>query len=134
MNALTELRRLQQALVDTLATVQLEADSVNKAIEIFEREQNKLADQSARRANGKEFSGMGLADSCRKIVGSKFISPLEVRNELVAGGYPIKSTKGKLLGSVYSTMRRSQIKGDFEARKEDGRWYFRKKSKKGEIT
>ena len=47
MNALTELRRLQQALVDTLATVQLEADSVNKAIEIFEREQNKLSDQSS---------------------------------------------------------------------------------------
>ena len=127
MDTVTELRRLHRTLLDTLATVQLEVDSVNKAIEIFEREQNKLADQSARRANGEEFSDMGLANSCRKIVGSKFISPLEVRNELVAGGYPIKSTKGKLLGSVYATMRRDQKKGEFEARKEDGRWCFRKK-------
>ena len=126
MNALTELRRLQRVLLDTLATVQLEADSINKAIEILEREQNKLADQNA---NGKEFSNIGLADACRKIIRSEFISPLEVRNQLVAGGYPFKSTKGKLLGSVYSTIKRSERKGELEAQKEDGRWCFRKKSK-----
>ena len=125
MNALTELRRIQGTLLRKIETAQLEVDAINKTIEILER-QNSKPDH---RASGKEFSDMGLADSCRKIIGAELISPLEVRNRLVAGGYPIKSTKGKLLGSVYATVKRAERKGELEAQKEDGRWCFRKKSK-----
>ncbi len=131
MNALMELKRIRRTVLQDLEKVQLEVDAIDKTIGILERRQNQELEHIV---NGKEFSNQGLTDGCRQIVGSEFISPLEVRNRLLAGGYPIKSTKGKFLGSVYSTLKRIEKNGELEARKEDGRWCFRKRSPKSEIT
>ncbi len=125
MEAIRELTRIKQRKHDQLRALQFEVDAIDKAIELLERE-----DQSEGSASkSKEFAKTGFADGCRSIVGPEFITPLEVRDRLIRGGFKHKS-KAKALSGVYATLKRlAGANGLFEVGKLNGKKAYRVKQK-----
>ena len=123
MEAIRELTKLQQRKHDQLRELQVEVDAIDKAIELLEREKQS----EALTGTSKEFAKTGFADGCRSIVGPEFITPLEVRDRLIRGGFKHKS-KSKVLGGVYATLKRlAGPKGPFDVGARDGRKVYRMK-------
>ncbi len=121
--AIRELTKVRQRLHDQLHELQVEVDAIEKAINVLDREDQN--DGSA--STNKEFAKTGFADGCRSIVGSEFITPLEVRDRLIRGGFKHKS-KSKVLGGVYATLKRlAGPKGPFDVGARDGRKVYRMK-------
>jgi len=124
MEAVKELTRLRERIQLQLRELQSELDAIDKAVQLLEREGRR----SASSVNEKQFAKFGLSDAVRKIVGDEWISPTEVRDVLMQGGYPNKG-KGKLLGSVFATLKRLGIgnKAEFEMKRIDDKIKYRKK-------
>ena len=116
MTAIDELERVKQGIESQIQSLRAELDAIDKAISVLKREQTR---PSTLGRSAEDFSKMGLSDACRKIVGEEFISPVIVRDRLRAGAYP-NQDKGKLLGSVYATVKRLAESGEFEAQKVEG--------------
>jgi hypothetical protein len=101
MQAKEELTQLRGRLSEQITALESEMAIVDKTIELLERE-----DRSSRTASrAQRFRKVGLSDAIRQIVASEWVSPTEVRDELMRGGYP-NGDKSKLLGSVFATMKR----------------------------
>lgn len=129
MQAKQELTHLKERLNAQIVALQSEMAIVDKAIQLLERE-----GQSSQPApeQAKQFRTVGLSDAIRQTVASEWISPTEVRDELMRGGYPNKD-KSKLLGSVFATMKR--LTGStFEARRIDGKLKYRVRQQSSAIA
>ena len=123
MDAIRELTKLQQRKHDQLCALQVEVDTIDKAIELLERENQSEGLTST----SKEFAKTGFADGCRSIVGPEFVTPPEVRDRLIRGGFKHES-KIKVLGGVYSTLKRlAGPNGPFEAGTMNGKKAYRMK-------
>jgi len=125
-----ELTQIKHRLESTIRSCQTELDAINKAIELVQREQGGkstlISTDGSRKVN--EFARLGLSDACRHVVGAEFISPSEVRDSLLLGGYPIpKKGKGRLLNYVFVTLKRlSDTGGEFERGKKNGKFAVRR--------
>ncbi len=120
MQAKQELKRLKEKLNAQITALQSEMAIIDKAIQLLEREGKS---SPAATQQGKYFRTVGLSDAIREIVAAEWISPTEVRDRLMRGGYPNKD-KSKLLGSVFATMKR--LGGSvFEMKRIDGKLKYR---------
>ncbi len=61
-----------------------------------------------------------------RIVASEWISPADVRNQMMSGGFK-NDDKAKLLSYVFATLKRLASKGEFEGKKLDGKMKYRKR-------
>ena len=113
MKAGEELLQLRQRLSDRLNVLHVELETVDASIRLIERE------KGLEPSTHHEFAKMGLTESCLRILDADFISPAEVRDLLIQGGYP-KSDRQRLLGSVYATLKRLHGAGKVEFRKPRG--------------
>lgn len=124
MQAKKELMQLNEKLQQQIAVLQAEQATVYKAIQLLERE--NLSGATPTGSQDHRFRKVGLSDTCRKIMGSDWASPLEVREQMVLGGYKV-ADKSKLLGYVFATLKRLAAKGELEGRKVDGKMKYRKR-------
>ncbi len=123
MEATRELVRIKQRKQDQLRELQVEVDAIDKAVELLERESQSEGSTST----SKEFAKTGFADGCRSIVGPEFVTPLEVRDRLIRGGFKHES-KSKVLSGVYATLKRlAGPNGPFEAGTMNGKKAYRMK-------
>ena len=132
MQAVLELTRVRQKLQEKIVALQSELTSIDRAIEILERESPSRVN-TVNGSSGRQFKKKGLSESCLAIVGSDFVKPSIVRDRLMAGGYPVKS-RTKLLSSVFATLSRLAKLGKLEAGAIDGRRVFRKLIEKLEVS
>src|ERR1700683_2611063 len=123
MQATQELLQLKVKLQKHIFVLQAELETVDKAIQLLEREDRA---PGATGPQDRRFSKLGLSDACRQIVAAEWISPAEGRNSMMQGGFKHDS-KGKLLGSVFATLKRLAAKGEMEGKKVDGRMKYRKR-------
>ncbi len=121
MQAKQELMQLKTKLQQQISVLESEMVTVDKAIQLLEREDHS----GASGPKDARFRKVGLSDACRQIVGSEWASPSEVREALMKGGYKHES-KAKLLGSVFATLKRLAAK-EFEGKKVDGKLKYRKR-------
>jgi len=131
MDTIQELMRVRAGIQDQLRESQSELQAVDTTIKLLQRERQSNIETT----NTKEFAKGGLSDACRGILGSELVTPLQVRDRLMLGGYPAKS-KSKLLSSVYATVKRLAMRGEIEAGKLGGKSAYRKKppAQSGETT
>ena len=123
MEAKRELTRIRKRLHDQLRDLQVEVDAIDMAIKVLEREDEKEGSVS----ESDEFSNTGFADGCRSIVSPEFITPPEVRDRLILGGFKHKD-KTKVLSGVYATLKRlAGSNGPFESGKLNGKKAYRVK-------
>jgi len=122
MQAKQELAQLKEKLQRHIAVLNAEMDTVDKAIRLLDRE-NESSGVTGHQ--DKRFAKVGLSDTCRQIVGNEWISPAEVRDVMMQGGYR-KADKGKLLGSVFATLKRLS-KNELEGKRVDGKMKYRKR-------
>ena len=123
MEAIRELTKIRKRLHDQLRDLQVEVDAIDMAIKVLEREDEKEGSVS----ESDEFSNTGFADGCRSIVGPEFITPPEVRDRLILGGFKHKD-KTKVLSGVYATLKRmAGSNGPFESGKLNGKKAYRVK-------
>jgi hypothetical protein len=123
MAAKHELLQLKDKLQKQISILESEMATVDKAIQLLEREDRV---GGATGPQDKRFRKLGLSATCRKIVGSEWLAPSEVRNQMMQGGY--KSVdKSKLLGYVFATLKRLAAKGEMEGKKVDGKMKYRKR-------
>jgi len=121
MQARDELIRLREKLRAQISVLESEMATVDKAIQLLERENHS----GAAGTQDKRFHKLGLSDACRQIVGSEWISPAEVRDQMMRGGFK-NHNKSKLLGSVFATLKRL-AKNELEGKKMDGKMKYRKR-------
>jgi hypothetical protein len=119
MQAKNELMQLKGKLQKQITVLESEMKTVDAAIQLIERE-NQLEPASPQ---DKRFRKAGLSDACRQIVGSEWISPTEVRNQMMQGGFKNRD-KTKLLAAVFATVKRL-AKKEFEGKKIDGKMKYR---------
>ena len=123
MEATRELLRIKQRKQDQLRELQVEVDAIDKAVELLERESQSEGSTST----SKEFAKTGFADGCRSIVGPEFVTPPEVRDLLIRGGFK-HASKIKVLSGVYATLKRlAGQNGPFEAGTMNGKKAYRMK-------
>jgi hypothetical protein len=122
MQAIQELMQLKEGLQKHIGVLQSEMTTVDKAIQLLERE----GQRSPQSLNDRRFAKIGLSDSCRLIVGDDWISPGEIRDRLMQGGYK-NDSKSKLLGSVFATCKRLAKAGQFEVKRLDEKQKYRKR-------
>ena len=121
MQAKQELMQLKDRLQRQIAVLESEMATVDKAIQLLDRE-----DQSGTTGpRDTRFRKVGLSDACRQIVSDDWISPTEVRNQLMQGGFK-NNDKSKLLAAVFATLKRL-AKKEFEGKKVDGKMKYRKR-------
>jgi hypothetical protein len=130
MEAPRELIRLKQRIENDLRELQGKLDAVNQTMRLLERDGEAKPDIH----RSREFANMGLAEACRAAIQTEFISPAEVRDLLVRGGFPSSTGKTKLLNSIYATIKRLSEKGEFERGKANGRQVFRRPQKRVEAS
>lgn len=123
MQAKQQLMQLKDKLLKQISILESEMATVDKAIQLLEREDRVTG---APGPQDKRFRKVGLSDACRQIVGSEWISPTEVRNAMMEGGFK-NADKSKLLGSVFATLKRLAVKGDLEAKRVDAKMKYRKR-------
>jgi len=106
MDATKELLLLRERLESQLRVLQSEIDSINKAVKLLERERPSFErDKPEQAIKPKQFSSLGVTDAIRSILRGEFVTPLQVRDQLLLGGFP-HSGKSKLLNIVWATMKR----------------------------
>jgi len=121
MQAKHELMRLREKLQKQITVLESEMATVDKAIQLLNREEHPESNGS----HDKRFRNVGLSDACRQIVGVDWISPTEIRNQLIQGGYK-NADKSKLLAAVFATVKRL-AKKELEGKKLDGKMKYRKR-------
>jgi hypothetical protein len=138
MQAIRELEDLKRRLETQIAIIQAELDAISKTITILERETPGASAQMTLPAvQAPQFidtyvaagaQKTGLSDLCRDIMGDRWMAPTDVRDQLMARGYH-NTDKGRLLSSVYATLKRLADTGEMESRKEGGRTIFHRRPK-----
>lgn len=121
MEANHELMQLKQRLQRQITVLESEMATVDKAIQLLEREGHAGANGN----QDKRFRKVGLSDACRQIVGDEWILPSAVRNQIMQGGYR-NNDKAKLLAAVFATLKRLGKK-EFEGKRIDGKMHYRKR-------
>ena len=130
MEVIRELTKVKQRLHDQLRELQVEVDSIERSIKVLERENQKEVSAST----SNEFAKTGFADGCRSVVGAEFITPLEVRDRFIRGGFKHKD-KAKVLGGIYATLKRlAGANGVFEVGQLNGKKAYRLKQKPERLT
>jgi hypothetical protein len=124
MTARTELLQLKERLSKQIAVLESEMATVDRAIQLLERE-HQSGSGGASGSQDKRFRNVGLADACRQIVGSDWISPSEVRNYMMQGGFK-NTNKARLLGGVFATLKRLG-ETELEGKRVDGKLKYRKR-------
>jgi len=119
MQAKNELMQLKAKLQKQIAVLESEMTTVDAAIHLIERENRR----EAAGPEDKRFRKMGLSEACRQIVGPEWISPAEVRTQMMQGGFK-NHDKAKLLSAVFATLKRLAQK-EFEGKKIDGKMKYR---------
>ena len=99
--------------------------TVDKAVQLLDREGKFAATTFTATAQDKRFSKMGLSEACRAIVGGEWTLPSEVRNQMLQGGFKTDDKAG-LLSSVFATLKRLATK-DLEGAKIEGKMRYRKR-------
>lgn len=122
MQAIQELMQLKEGLQKHIGVLQSEMATVDKAIQLLERE----GQRSTQTINEKQFSKTGLSDACRLIVGNEWISPGEIRDRMIQGGFK-NNGKSKLLGSVFATCKRLAASEEFDVGRVDEKQKYRKR-------
>jgi len=122
MQAKQELIQLKGRLQSQISVLESEMATVDAAIQLLEREHNS----GATGLHDNRFRKLGLSDACRQTVGSDWILPSEVRNQMMNGGFKA-ADKSKLLSSVFATLKRLSTKGELEGKKIDGKMKYRKR-------
>jgi hypothetical protein len=122
MDAIHELSDMRNKLENQIRTLKSELEAVEKTIQLLKREN---ATTSPRNAEDKSFSRIGLTEACRKSIGDEWISPSEIREQLLKRGFKTPN-KAKLLNAVFATLRRLAAKGEFEGQRIDGKLKYRK--------
>jgi hypothetical protein len=122
MEAIKELLLLRERLESQLRILQSEVDAVNKAIKVMEREHPESAIKT------KELSSLGVTDAIRRTIKGELITPLQVRDQMILGGFPCPKGKSKLLNIVWATMQRLGESSDYEVGKSDGKFALRRKA------
>lgn len=134
MEAIVELERLKGRLEAQMAALQAEHETISKAIRILEREnpdstpQMILSDTIPVQINApiRPTPEIGLTERCLKIMGDGWMGPADIRDRLLAEKYH-NQDKGKLLSSVYATLKRLKGQSKLESRQnENGRTEFRR--------
>lgn len=120
MQAKRELTQLKERLKQQIAGLESEMATIDRAIQLLEREDQSSPNSLRRR----RFRNVGLSDAIRQVVASEWISPTEVRDELMHGGYP-NEDKNKLLASVFATMKRLGASGGLEVKRVEGKLKYR---------
>lgn len=122
MEAIKELTRIKDKLQAQIHSLEVETAAIEKAIQLLERENRP----ETVLVQEKRFSKLGLSDACREIAGAEWLSPLEVREQLMRGGFK-SDDKVKLLNSVFATLKRLAKMGELEARRVDSKLKYRKR-------
>jgi hypothetical protein len=130
MQAKIELLQLKERLQKQIDVLASEMSTVDKAIELIEREHSSTASGIA--PQNKQFRKLGLADTCRQIVGSDWLTPSEVRARMIQGGYKHEDA-AKLLSAIFATLKRLGTK-ELEGRKIDGKLRYRKRQSATALT
>ena len=76
--------RLKEKLQKQIRVLESELEAIDKAIHLLAREKGSAGPGGHSDA---KFKKLGLSDACRQIVGSEWILPSEVRNQMMQGGY-----------------------------------------------
>ena len=117
MKAEQELLQLRRRLSGRIDVLRDELEIVDASIRLIEREGRLEPTDAQQSESHGAFAKMGLTNCCLQILEARdFISPAKVRDLLIQGGYP-KSNRTKLLGSVYSTLKRLHGARKLELRK-----------------
>jgi hypothetical protein len=130
MTAQQELLQLKERLQRQIAVLQAEMASVDKTIQLLEREGRPTAMSAA--IQDKRYAKLGLSDAIRAILTDEFTLPSEIRNVMLSGGYSAPD-KASLLSSVFATLKRMDGK-DAEGEKIDGKMHYRKRQSGAEVT
>jgi hypothetical protein len=128
-----ELTQIKTRIESMIRSYQAELDAINKAIELVQRERKDGQTVPIRgilpsRTTGREFAKLSLSDACRAAVPhNEFITPAEVRNAMLMGGFPEPTKgRGRLLNYVFVTLKRMASTGEFEKGLKDGKFAVRK--------
>lgn len=138
MDGILQLEQLKERLEGHIAVIQAELDTINKTIQIWQREipgaspQMTLPDVQGNitlpavtgSAVPLDNKTIGLSAMCRRLTADSWVSPTDVRDALLANGYH-NTNKGKLLSSVYATLKRLAESGELKVRKDEGRTEYR---------
>src|ERR1700751_3218841 len=100
MEAIKELLIVRERLQSQIRALEGEVDAVNKAIKVLEREDPETAMKT------KQLGNLGTTDAIRRLIGSEFVTPITVRDQLILGGFPCRNGKQRLLNVVWATMKR----------------------------
>ena len=126
MSAQQELLQLKERLQKQISVLEGEMATVDKAIQLLNREgKSGGAPSQASPISDKRFARMGLSEACREIVGTEWILPSDVRNQMLQGGFKTDDKAG-LLSSVFATLKRLATK-DLEGAKIEGKMRYRKR-------
>jgi hypothetical protein len=124
MQATQQLTQLKERLRRQIAVLESELNTVDKAIQLLEREH--VAGAGDQPYQDRRYAKMGLTDACRLVIGSEWLAPVQVRDEMLRGGFNIEQKK-KLLGYCFATLKRLAQKGDLEGKQIDGKLKYRKR-------
>lgn len=134
MEAIDQLIRIKDQLENKLRSTQAELSAINKAIELVRREHLSLPESTAtpspvlmsKRSN--DISRMGLSDAIRAVIRFELVTPSQVRDSLLMGGFPVpKKGKGRLLNYVFVTMKRFAQGPEFERGEINGKFAVRRR-------
>ena len=125
MSTSSELRELQSKIRNQITHLQEEHDAIETTIKVIERQHFQSAPVHLEKNNGLgEFSSLGITDACRKGVSGDLVTPVQVRDRLIQGGYA--GSQKKMLNSLHPTLRRLVKMGELEAGTIKGQMAFRK--------
>lgn len=127
MQAKIELLKLKERIRRQIITLESELATVDRTIELLERENPQSGAAAENQHRDRRFAKLGLSDAIRQVIAGEWLTPSEVRDELLRGGYAIDDKK-KLLGYVFATAKRLAEKGDLEGSKVEGRLKYRKRA------
>lgn len=125
MDALVELRKMRNRIVDNLEQQQRALDAITKAIQQLEGRQTTLDIEP----KSDKYTGKGLSFSILKLLDEQypsFLSPKNIVEKLLEGGYQSKAVN--FSNSVRGTLYHLNKKGSVEYEKgTNGNTYRRKK-------
>ena len=131
MSAIAELLELKGRLESQIESLRGELDTISKTVKILEREHPhetpqlsfkvmtapaQTEAQSTPNKQARFGVEVGLSERCLFLLGSEWLQPSTVRDRLIATEYHNKD-RGKLLSSVYATLKRLHSMGRVEMEK-----------------
>jgi len=125
MDPTKQLHLVREKLQSQIRVLQGEVEALDKTLKVLQREDPEAA------MNRKELRTLGTTDAIRRLIGSEFITPHTIRDQLILGGFPCRNGKQKLLNIVWATMKRlgkSRTSGFEIGQATDGKFALRRKA------